>query len=79
MLRFAAITAFCLVTLLGLRDAAADETTLIFATANPAEIPSKRFVHAPLGASHQRRRKGVMSIDVRDGSAFAVACNAYVR
>jgi TRAP-type transport system periplasmic protein len=79
VLRFAAITAFCLVTLLGLRDAAADETTWIFATANPAEShPNALFMH-PWAQAINADGRGVLSIDIRDGSAIANATNAYDR
>ena len=79
MLRLAAITAFCLATVLGLRDAAADETSLIFATANSAEShPNALFMH-PWAQAINADGKGVLSIDIRDGTAIANATNAYDR
>jgi TRAP-type C4-dicarboxylate transport system substrate-binding protein len=79
MLRLAVITVFCFATLLGLRDAAADETSLIFATANPGEShPNALFMH-PWAQGINADGKGVLNIDVRDGSVIANATNAYDR
>ena len=61
------------------RAASADETTLIFATANPGEThPNALFMH-PWAQSVNADGKGVVTIDVRDGTAIANATNAYDR
>lgn len=79
MPRLAALTGFCLATVLGLRVAAADETTLIFATANSGEShPNALFMH-PWAQAINADGKGVLNIDVRDGTAIANATNAYDR
>ncbi|HEY3916349.1 MAG TPA: TRAP transporter substrate-binding protein [Stellaceae bacterium] len=79
MPRFAVITAFCLAVLLVSRVASADETTLIFATANPGDThPNALFMH-PWAQSLNADGKGVVQIDVRDGTAIANATNAYDR
>ena len=79
MLRLAALTAFCLAALCGARLAAADETTLIFATANAGEShPNALFMH-PWAQAINADGKGVLNIDVRDGTAIANATNAYDR
>ena len=78
MPRLAAI-AFCLATLLGAGSAAADETALIFATANPPEShPNALFMH-PWARSINADGQGILSIDVRDGTTIANATNAYDR
>lgn len=79
MLRLAVLTAFCVATLLGLRAAPADETMLIFATANPPEShPNALFMH-PWARGINADGKGVLAIDVRDGTTIANATNAYDR
>jgi TRAP-type C4-dicarboxylate transport system substrate-binding protein len=79
MLRLATLTAICLAALLGPCAALADETTLIFATANSAEShPNALFMH-PWAQAINADGKGVLSIDVRDGKAIANATNAYDR
>ena len=79
MLRLAALTVFCLMALLGPRVALADETTLIFATANPGEShPNALFMH-PWAQGINADSKGVLNIDIRDGTAIANATNAYDR
>lgn len=79
MPRFAAIVVFCLAILFGSRIAAADKTNLIFATANPGEThPNSLFMH-PWAQSVNADGNGVVTIDVRDGTAIANATNAYDR
>jgi TRAP-type C4-dicarboxylate transport system substrate-binding protein len=79
MLRLAVLTVFCFAALLGPRVAAADETTLIFATANAGEShPNAQFMH-PWAQAINADGKGVLVIDVRDGTAIANATNAYDR
>lgn len=61
------------------RVALADETTLIFATANPGDThPNSLFMH-PWAEKLNEDGKGVVTIDVRDGTAIANATNAYDR
>jgi TRAP-type C4-dicarboxylate transport system substrate-binding protein len=62
-----------------MQGARADETNLIFATANPGDThPNSLFMH-PWAQGVNADGKGVVNIDVRDGTAIANATNAYDR
>jgi TRAP-type C4-dicarboxylate transport system substrate-binding protein len=78
MLRFAAIAALYLAVFFSPRGADA-KTTPTFATANSGEShPNALFMH-PWAQAINADGKGIVMIDIRDGSAIANATNAYDR
>jgi TRAP-type transport system periplasmic protein len=69
----------CSLTAFAARGAAAGEVTLLFATGNGGDThPNTLFMH-PWAQSLTEDGKGVVKIDVRDGSVIANAENAYDR